>query len=58
MVGLHCWNYSTPGPGPDRRTLADTPDLAEQAGVWSLTVMDHYFQMDQAGRVDEPMAEI
>ena len=57
-VGLHYWNYSTPAdPARIAGTLAETASLAEQAGVSTFTVMDHYFQMDQAGRADEPMLE-
>jgi F420-dependent oxidoreductase-like protein len=57
-VGLHYWNYSTPpDPGRIAGTLAEVASLAEQAGVSTFTVMDHYFQMDQAGRADEPMLE-
>jgi F420-dependent oxidoreductase-like protein len=56
-VGLHYWNYSTPpDPAKIAGTLADTATLAEQAGVSTFTVMDHYLQMEQAG-ADEPMLE-
>jgi F420-dependent oxidoreductase-like protein len=57
-VGLHYWNYSTPAdPARIAGTLAEVATLAEQGGVSTFTVMDHYFQMDQAGRADEPMLE-
>jgi F420-dependent oxidoreductase-like protein len=57
-VGLHYWNYSTPAdPGRIAGTLGEVASLAEEAGVSTFTVMDHYFQMDQAGRADEPMLE-
>jgi F420-dependent oxidoreductase-like protein len=57
-LGLHYWNYSTP-PDPTEiaATLAQTVRIAEQAGLSSFTVMDHYFQMEHAGSVDEPMLE-
>jgi hypothetical protein len=56
-VGLHYWNYSTPAdPARIAGTLAEAAALAEQAGVSTFTVMDHYFQMEQAG-ADEPMLE-
>jgi F420-dependent oxidoreductase-like protein len=42
-LGLHL------PPPPDR--------VAEQAGMSSFTVMDHYFQMDAYASVDEPMLE-
>jgi F420-dependent oxidoreductase-like protein len=37
--------------------LAETARIADQAGISSFTVMDHYFQMEQAGSADEPMLE-
>jgi F420-dependent oxidoreductase-like protein len=57
-LGLHYWNYSTP-PDPTRiaATLAETAWVAEQAGFSTFTVMDHYFQMEQAGSAAEPMLE-
>jgi F420-dependent oxidoreductase-like protein len=57
-LGLHYWNYSTPSE-PERiaGTLADTARVAEEAGFSSFTVMDHYFQMEQAAGADEPMLE-
>ncbi|HEY2957867.1 MAG TPA: TIGR03560 family F420-dependent LLM class oxidoreductase [Actinomycetota bacterium] len=57
-LGLHYWNYSTPSdPAKIAATLGDTARVAEQAGVSTFTVMDHYFQMEHAGSVDEPMLE-
>jgi len=57
-LGLHYWNYSTPGdPAKIAPTLADTARVAEQAGFSTLTVMDHYFQMEHAGSAAEPMLE-
>ena len=57
-LGLHYWNYSTPSdPARIAGTLADTARVAEQAGISSFTVMDHYFQMEQAGSAGEPMLE-
>src|SRR6266540_935281 len=57
-LGLHYWNYSTPAdPSKIAATLADTAQVAEQAGVSSFTVMDHYFQMEQAAAAEEPMLE-
>lgn len=57
-LGLHYWSYSTP-PEPARiaPTLAETARIAEQAGLSSFTAMDHYFQMERAASVDEPMLE-
>lgn len=57
-LGLHYWNYSTPSePARIAPTLAETARIAEQAGLSSFTVMDHYFQMEGAASVDEPMLE-
>ena len=57
-LGLHYWTYSTPSdPTRIASTLAETARIAEQAGVSSFTVMDHYFQMDHAGSAEEPMLE-
>jgi len=57
-LGLHYWNYSTPSdPARIAGTLADTARVAEEAGISSFTVMDHYFQMEQAGSAGEPMLE-
>jgi F420-dependent oxidoreductase-like protein len=57
-LGLHYWNYSTPSdPSKIAATLAETAQIAEQAGVSSFTVMDHYFQMEQAAPAAEPMLE-
>jgi F420-dependent oxidoreductase-like protein len=57
-LSLHYWNYSRPSdPAKIAATLAETARIADQAGVSSFTVMDHYFQMEQAGSADEPMLE-
>lgn len=57
-LGLHYWNYSTPPESASiAPTLAATARIAEQAGLSSFTVMDHYFQMEAMASVDEPMLE-
>jgi F420-dependent oxidoreductase-like protein len=57
-LGLHYWTYSTPpDPAQIAPTLAETARIAEQAGVSTFTVMDHYFQMEHAGSVAAPMLE-
>ncbi|WP_430502503.1 LLM class F420-dependent oxidoreductase [Micromonospora trifolii] len=57
-LGLHYWNYSTPAdPAAIAPTLAQTAATAEQAGVESFTVMDHFFQMDAVFAAEEPMLE-
>jgi F420-dependent oxidoreductase-like protein len=57
-LDLHYWNYSTPAePAKIAATLAETARIAEQSGVSSFSVMDHYFQMDYATAAEEPMLE-
>ncbi|HET6214682.1 MAG TPA: LLM class F420-dependent oxidoreductase [Micromonosporaceae bacterium] len=57
-LGLHYWNYSTPADSTSiAPTMAQAARVAEQAGFSSFTVMDHFFQMEGAGSVDEPMLE-
>ena len=57
-LGLHYWNFSTPSETATiAPTLAATAGIAEQAGMSSFTVMDHYFQMEAMASVDEPMLE-
>ncbi|GLZ61479.1 MULTISPECIES: LLM class F420-dependent oxidoreductase [Micromonospora] len=57
-LGLHYWNYSTPAdPAAIAPTLAQAAASAEQAGVASFTVMDHFFQMDAVFAAEEPMLE-
>ncbi|SCE93674.1 probable F420-dependent oxidoreductase, Rv1855c family [Micromonospora haikouensis] len=57
-LGLHYWTFSTPAdPAAIAPTLAETATLAEQAGLASFTVMDHYFQMEAQALAEEPMLE-
>ncbi|MEH1168233.1 LLM class F420-dependent oxidoreductase [Micromonospora sp. CPCC 205539] len=57
-LGLHYWNYSTPAePAAIAPTLAEAATIADQAGVASFTVMDHFFQMDAVFAAEEPMLE-
>jgi F420-dependent oxidoreductase-like protein len=57
-LGLHYWNYSTPAePARIGGTLAETARVAEQTGISTFTVMDHFFQMEHAGSAAEPMLE-
>ncbi|HEX6194370.1 MAG TPA: LLM class F420-dependent oxidoreductase [Jiangellaceae bacterium] len=57
-LGLHYWTFSTP-PEPAKigPTLAQTAEIAEQAGFAAFTVMDHFFQMEAAAPAEEPMLE-
>jgi alkanesulfonate monooxygenase SsuD/methylene tetrahydromethanopterin reductase-like flavin-dependent oxidoreductase (luciferase family) len=47
-VGLHYWNFSTPG-DPQRiaATLGAAAKTAEEAGFAELSVIDHHFQIEQ-----------
>jgi F420-dependent oxidoreductase-like protein len=57
-LGLHYWTFSTPGdPAAIAPTLSRTARLAEQAGLATFTVMDHFFQMEQVAPATEPMLE-
>src|SRR6201991_3957700 len=57
-LGVHCSNLSWPGGaealGP---TLAGVARAADEGGFSTLTMMDHYFQMEQLGGPPEPMLE-
>ncbi|GGO26525.1 LLM class F420-dependent oxidoreductase [Micromonospora parathelypteridis] len=57
-LGLHYWSYSTPAdPTTIAPTLAEAATIADQAGVASFTVMDHFFQMEAVASAEEPMLE-
>jgi F420-dependent oxidoreductase-like protein len=57
-LAVHCANLSWPG-GPSALggTLADLARTADQGGITTLTLMDHYFQMENLGGPPEPMLE-
>jgi alkanesulfonate monooxygenase SsuD/methylene tetrahydromethanopterin reductase-like flavin-dependent oxidoreductase (luciferase family) len=54
-VGLHYWNFSTPG---DPQRIADTlgaaAKTAAEAGFAELSVMDHHFQIEHRPRAEQP----
>lgn len=58
QLDLHVWRFdwaadnSHIGPG-----VADLAQRAEAVGVRTLSFMDHFFQMDAAAPVDDPMLE-
>ncbi|MFT4289315.1 LLM class F420-dependent oxidoreductase [Nocardioides sp.] len=58
QLGVHYMNFSHPD---WQHTLTDrlteTAKVADEGGVTLLTVMDHYYQMIQAGGPFEPMLE-
>jgi F420-dependent oxidoreductase-like protein len=57
-LAIHAANLTWPGGskalGP---TLAAVGKAADEGGVTTLTMMDHYFQMEQLGGPPEPMLE-
>src|SRR5262245_38611180 len=57
-LGLHYANFSHPD-WDQRLTdrLTETARVADQSGVSLLTVMDHWFQMEDLGGPPEPMLE-
>ena len=57
-VAVHCSDLTWPG-GPQALgpTLAEVARTADQGGVTTLTMMDHYFQMEQLGGPPRPMLE-
>jgi len=57
-IGLQVSNFTWPG-GAERlgQTLMTVARAAEQAGFYSLWLMDHYFQMAPIGPVENEMLE-
>jgi F420-dependent oxidoreductase-like protein len=57
-LGVHIVNFDIRGgAGEIGPTLARVGQAVEDAGVASLSVMDHYFQMEMAGGPEKPMLE-
>ena len=57
-LAIHCSNLTWPGgPSALAPTLAGVARAADEGGVTTLTMMDHYFQMEQIGGPAEPMLE-
>jgi F420-dependent oxidoreductase-like protein len=57
-IGLQVPSFTFPG-GPEQigPTFARIAKEADQGGLHSLWVMDHFFQIDMVGAADEPMLE-
>ena len=57
-VGIHFFNQTLSG-GPSALAMhaSDTAEAAENAGCTMFTCMDHYFQMEQFTRAEDPMLE-
>ena len=57
-VGLHVASFSWPGsPQSTAPTLAEVANIAEEGGFASLSVMDHFYQLEMMGDAAEPMLE-
>ena len=57
-LGVHCANLSWPGGATALgTTLAGVARAADEGGFATLTLMDHYFQMEHLGGPPEPMLE-
>jgi F420-dependent oxidoreductase-like protein len=57
-LNIHLSNLTWPGgPAALAPTLAATARAADEGGVTTLTLMDHWFQMESIGGPDEPMLE-
>ncbi len=57
-VGIHFVNFTLPGaPASLASTLADTARVAEDGGVSTFTLMDHWFQMEMMAPAEDPMLE-
>ncbi|MTB88506.1 LLM class F420-dependent oxidoreductase [Aeromicrobium senzhongii] len=55
---VHVYDFTLPGePDTLGPTLAETARTAEQIGADSVTLMDHWFQMENVGRSEDPMLE-
>ncbi len=57
-IGLQIPTFAFPGGTPAfARTLADIARASDDAGFYSLWLIDHFFQMEAAGGPDAPMIE-
>ncbi len=57
-VGIHFANFTLPGePESLGPTLAATARVAEDVGVSTFTLMDHWFQMEMMATAQDPMLE-
>ena len=57
-LGLHVTSFDWPGaPTSVPETLRSIARTAEDAGFYSISVMDHFFQMEQMGGPAQPMLE-
>ncbi len=57
-LAIHFPNFTLPGePESLASVLSDTAVAAEAGGCSTFTLMDHWFQMEQLGRSQDPMME-
>ena len=57
-IGLQIPSFKYPGGTAEIRSkLKDIVTTAEEAGFYSLWVMDHFFQIEMIGKPEEPMLE-
>lgn len=57
-IGLQIPSFSWPGGAAEiGKRLAEIARTADEAGFASIWVMDHFFQIDMVGPVDDPMLE-
>jgi F420-dependent oxidoreductase-like protein len=56
-VGIHFIDFLPGAPGMLGPTLAQAARAAEDAGATMFTLADHFFQMEQVGRAEDPFLE-
>jgi F420-dependent oxidoreductase-like protein len=57
-LGIHVANFTLPGgPAALAPTLAATARVADEGGCSTVTLMDHYFQMESLATAHDPMLE-
>jgi F420-dependent oxidoreductase-like protein len=58
LIGIQLPSFTWPGKNKEiRPTLARIGQAVDEAGFSSLWVMDHFFQIEYVGKVDEPMLD-
>lgn len=56
-LGIHFVDFLPGDPARLGSTLADAAEAAEESGAAMFTVQDHFFQMEQLGRAEDPFLE-
>ena len=58
QLAIHFANFTFPdNPAPLAQLLAETARAADEGGVATMTVMDHYFQIENIGPAENAMLE-